>query len=49
LWAKVTRAIYYDLVDIGEERVVDGRQMFGIASGGEFFAMADAEQVRGAL
>ena len=49
LWAKVTRAIYYDLVDIGEERVVDGRPMFGIVSGGEFFAMADAEQVRGAL
>jgi hypothetical protein len=49
LWAKVTRAIYYDLVDIGEERMVDGITMFGIASGGEFFAMADAEQVRGAL
>ena len=49
LWAKVTRAIYYDLVDIGEEQVVDGNSMFGIASGGEFFAMADAEQVRGAL
>jgi uncharacterized protein len=46
LWAKVTRALYYDLVDIGEERVVDGRAMFGIASGGEFFAMADAEQMR---
>ena len=46
LWAKVTRAIYYDLVDIGEERVVDGRAMFGIVSGGEFFAMADAEQMR---
>jgi len=49
LWAKVTRALYYDLVDMGEERVVDGHPMFGIASGGEFFAMADAEQVRGAL
>ena len=48
LWAKVTRALYYDLVDIGEERVVDGRAMFGIASGGEFFAMADAGQLRGA-
>lgn len=46
LWAKVTRALYYDLVDIGEERVVDGRAMFGIASAGEFFAMADAEQMR---
>jgi hypothetical protein len=49
LWAKVTRALYYDLVDMGEERMVDGRQMFGIESGGEFFAMADAKQVRDAL
>jgi uncharacterized protein len=49
LWAKVTRALYYDLVDMGEERVVDGHPMFGVASSGEFFAMADAEQVRGAL
>jgi hypothetical protein len=46
LWAKVTRALYYDLVDMGEERVVDGRAMFGVASAGEFFAMAGAEQVR---
>src|SRR5689334_4176813 len=49
LWAKVTRALYYDLVDMGEERVVDAQPMFGVASGGEFFPMADAEQVRGAL
>ena len=49
LWAKVTRALYYDLVDMGEERVVDGRAMFGVVSSGVFFAMADAEQVRGAL
>jgi hypothetical protein len=48
LWAKVTRPLYYDLVDIGEERVVDGRAMFGVASGADFFAMADAEQVRDA-
>jgi uncharacterized protein len=34
---------------MGEERVVDGRPMFGVASSGEFFAMADAEQVRAAL
>jgi uncharacterized protein len=49
LWAKVTRALYYDLVDMGEERMVDGQNMFGVASAGEFFAMADAEQVRGAF
>jgi hypothetical protein len=48
LWAKVTRALYYDLVDMGAQRMIDGRMMFGIESGGEFFAMADAEQVRDA-
>ncbi len=49
LWAKVTRALYYDLVDMGEERVVDGQPMFGVESAGVFFPMADAEQVRAAL
>ena len=48
LWAKVTRALYYDLVDIGEERVVDGAATFGIVSAGVFFAMADAAQMRDA-
>ena len=49
LWAKLTRAIYYDLVDIGEERMIDGQPMFGIESGGEFFTMANAQQMRAAL
>jgi hypothetical protein len=49
LWAKVTRALYYDLVDMGEERMVDGLPMFGVESAGVFFPMADAEQVRAAL
>jgi len=49
LWAKVTRALYYDLVDMGEARMVDGQEMFGVESAGEFFPMADAEQVRAAL
>jgi hypothetical protein len=49
LWAKVTRALYYDLVDMGEPRMIDGEEKFGVESGGEFFAMADAEQVRNAL
>jgi uncharacterized protein len=48
LWAKVTRALYYDLVDMGEERMVDGQLMFGVTSAGQFFPMADAEQVRAA-
>ena len=42
LWAKVTRALFYDLVALGEERDVDGVRMFGIASGGAFFAMQAA-------
>jgi hypothetical protein len=46
LWAKVTRALFYDLVALGEERDVGGKAMFGVVSGGEFFAMAEASAVR---
>ncbi len=46
LWAKVTRALFFDLVEIGEERDVDGKAMFGVSSMGAFFPMAPAEQVR---
>ena len=46
LWAKVTRALYYDLVGMGEERDVDGETMFGVLSQGEFFAMAEASALR---
>jgi hypothetical protein len=46
LWAKVTRALFFDLVEIGEERDVDGHAMFGVVSMGVFFAMAPADQVR---
>lgn len=46
LWAKVTRALFFDLVELGEERDVAGRLMFGVVSMGSFFAMAGAEQVR---
>jgi hypothetical protein len=42
LWAKVTRALFYDLVERGEERDVGGKAMFGVASRGEFFPMAEA-------
>jgi hypothetical protein len=42
LWAKVTRALFFDLVELGEERDVGGERMFGVASGPEFFAMAPA-------
>jgi hypothetical protein len=46
LWAKVTRALFYDLVEQGEERDIAGKRMFGIASAAEFFVMAEASAVR---
>jgi uncharacterized protein len=46
LWATVTRALFFDLVELGEEREVDGSAMFGVTSMGVFFAMAPADQVR---
>lgn len=46
LWAKVTRALFYDLVELGEEREIGGVSMFGIASGSEFYAMAEAGTLR---
>jgi hypothetical protein len=46
LWAKVTRPLFYDLVELGEERDVGGTRMFGIASQNEFFAMAPADSLK---
>jgi hypothetical protein len=46
LWAKLTRALFYDLVALGEEREVEGRPMFGVESQGTFFAMAPADALR---
>jgi hypothetical protein len=46
LWAKVTRALFYDLVELGEERDVGGERMFGVVSAGEFFAMAPADSLQ---
>lgn len=46
LWAKVKRALFFDLVELGEERDVDGTAMFGVASDGAFFPMAPAEAMR---
>jgi hypothetical protein len=46
LWAKVTRALFFDLVALGEEREVKGERMFGVSSGGAFFAMAPASSLR---
>jgi hypothetical protein len=49
LWAKVTRALFYDLVELGEERDIDGVAMYGIDSGGTFFPMAKADALEGLM
>ena len=46
LWAKVSRPLFYDLVELGEERDIDGERMFGVSSGGEFFVMAPADSLK---
>jgi uncharacterized protein len=47
LWARVTRALTYDLVDMGEERHCESRAMFGIAVEGQFYPIAPAEEAAG--
>ena len=45
LWALVKRALFFDLVDLGEVRDIEGVSTFGIASFGRFFAMAPADAI----
>ena len=43
LEARLARAVYYQLVELGEERREGGRTRFGVWSGGRFFALDEAE------
>jgi uncharacterized protein len=45
LWAKVTRALFYDLVELGEERSVEGVRLYGLVSEGQFFPMAPVDNL----
>ena len=47
LWAKVTRAVWYELVELGEAREIAGTEMFGVVSAGEFYAMAPVSGLEG--
>ena len=47
LWALVTRALLYDLVELGDIRLIDGVEIFGVESSGEFFAVAPAVDMDG--
>jgi hypothetical protein len=45
LWAKATRSVWFELVELGEARAIGGTEMFGVASAGEFYAMAPASSL----
>jgi hypothetical protein len=47
LWARVTRALTYDLLALGEIREVDGAQQFGVAVAGAFYVVAPASEIEG--
>ena len=47
LWALVKRALFYDLVALGETRRQGGEDWFGVSSCGVFFAMAPAAELEG--
>jgi hypothetical protein len=47
LWARVTRALTYDLLALGEIRRVDGTDMFGVAAGGQFHPAIPASEIEG--
>lgn len=42
LWALVSRPLTYDLVEMGEEREIDGQTWFGLWAGGHFHRIAPA-------
>jgi hypothetical protein len=47
LWALVKRALYYDLVALGETATWRGEDWFGVWSGGAFFRVARASEIEG--
>ena len=45
LEARIARAVYYDLVALGETRDINGEEIFGVFSGGVFFPFGPASEV----
>jgi len=43
--ALIARAVYYDLVALGETREIGGESLFGIASGADFFALGRTRDI----
>jgi hypothetical protein len=47
LWALVKRALFYDLVDLGQTEQVANEDWFGVRSCGLFFPMCPASEIEG--
>ena len=47
LWARVTRPLTYDLIELGEEREAGGESIFGLGVAGQFFPIAPAAEMSG--
>jgi hypothetical protein len=47
LWARLTRALTYDLLALGEVREVEGLAQFGVAAGGLFHPAVPASEIDG--
>lgn len=45
LWARVTRAVTYDLLALGSVQKVDGEAMFGVHAGGVFHPAVPASEI----
>lgn len=46
LEARILRPVYYQLVELGEFRDLDGEESFGIWSGGRFFTLGSTDGLR---
>jgi hypothetical protein len=49
LEALVSRAVMYDLVELGETVAIDGSEVFAIRSGGEVFSVMPADELEKAV
>lgn len=47
LWARVTRALTYDLLALGEVQMHEGAEMFGVTAGGDFYPVLPAHELEG--
>ncbi|WP_342361200.1 DUF1285 domain-containing protein [Terrarubrum flagellatum] len=45
LWARLSRPLLYDLVELGVEKEVDGARQFGVWSGAMFFPICPAAEI----